>query len=283
MTAGRLDELLAANPLPPIDGDKLDRGIAVIVAGSEECPGAAKLAATAALRVGAGKVQIVTAPAAAIPLGVAVPEALVVAWDPDHAPTERVKEVAARADAVLVGPGLDAGSAVVARAVADHLDPSTPLLLDAHALGAAHDLRGHRLALLPNAPEAADLAGGTPDGRRDVESLAAGLVESFGAVVAVRGESTAIAAGEARWLASGHPGLGTSGSGDVLAGAAAGFVARGLEPLAAIAWGVAVHAVAGRLASDECRGPSYGYTASDLVGQLPAALSELEARLAGAR
>jgi hydroxyethylthiazole kinase-like uncharacterized protein yjeF len=283
MSSAPLHELLAANPLPPIDGDKLDRGVAVIVAGSEECPGAARLAATAALRVGAGKVQIVTAPAVAIPLGVAVPEALVVAWDPDQPPTERVKELATRADVVLVGPGLDAGSAAVARAVADHLDPSTPLLLDAHALDATRDLAGHRLVLLPNAAEASDLADGSRDRRPDVESLADELAASFGAVVAVRGESTAIAAREARWIASGHPGLGTAGSGDVLAGATTGFVARGLEPLAAIGWAVAAHAVAGRLASEACGGPSYGYMASDLVDRLPAAVGELEARLADVR
>jgi NAD(P)H-hydrate repair Nnr-like enzyme with NAD(P)H-hydrate dehydratase domain len=57
-----LPTLLERNPLPPVGGDKHDRGTAVIVAGTERCPGAAILAATAALRAGAGRVQIITAP-----------------------------------------------------------------------------------------------------------------------------------------------------------------------------------------------------------------------------
>jgi ADP-dependent NAD(P)H-hydrate dehydratase len=227
-----IEDLLAAHPLPPADGDKDQRGVAVIVAGSEECPGAARLAATAALRAGAGKVQVVTHPTLTAALGVAVPEALVVAWDPETPPNERVKEVSARADAVLVGPGLMPGATAIARAIADHVEVGTPLLLDARSLGAATDLPGHRLVLLPNLGEAEELVGGAdPEG--EVADLASRLAARFEAVVAVRDATTVVGEGERQWVSGAHEGLGTGGSGDVLSGVAAdrrpprGGIARG--------------------------------------------------------
>ncbi len=271
-------ELLVAHPLPDVDGDKGERGTAVIVAGSLECPGAARLAATAALRVGAGKAQIVTHPELTVALGVDVPEALVVAWDPEEAPTERVKDVVAHADAVLVGPGLGPDAGAIARAVGQHVGPSTPLLLDAVALSAAGDLVDRRLVLLPNADEAAELVGG--GGGDDLADVARQLAEAFEATVAVRGEDTAVCGDAGVWSSPGHPGLGTAGSGDVLAGAVAGLIARGIEPLQALAWAVAAHAAAGGLVADEQRSCGYGYLARELVDALPTALARASAATA---
>src|ERR671921_2224871 len=73
-------EFLRGIPLtqPSEDGDKDQRGRVLVVAGSASVPGAALLAATAALRAGAGKLQIATCQSLALPLGLAVPEALVI-------------------------------------------------------------------------------------------------------------------------------------------------------------------------------------------------------------
>ena len=81
----RLDaDLLKSFPLPPLaeDGDKEDRGRALVIGGSAEVPGAAILAGTAALRAGAGKLQIATEESVALAIGVAVPEARVIAGPP---------------------------------------------------------------------------------------------------------------------------------------------------------------------------------------------------------
>ncbi len=171
----------------------------------------------------------------------------------------------------------------MARAVGRHLDDRTPLLLDARSLDAAPDLARKRLVLVPNASEAADLAGRAEGGQAEVDQLARELCASLGSVVAVRGESTSVASGAGCWASAGHPGLGTAGSGDVLSGAAAGLAARGADPLVALGWAVAAHAAAGALAAEALDGPGYGYTARDLVDRLPAAVAAIEARLAGAR
>lgn len=105
--------LLRGWPLPGAGGDKEAKGCLLVVGGSDRTPGAVRLAAEAALRVGAGKVQVATTAATAALLAVVVPEAYVVGL-----PTEQgelavtgaveVLALAEGADAVLVGPGLGA-------------------------------------------------------------------------------------------------------------------------------------------------------------------------------
>jgi hypothetical protein len=99
-------------PIPDSNGDKNQRGRVLVVAGSTAVPGGALLAGTAALRAGAGKIQIATCARIAVQLGLALPEALVVGLpetpDGDIAAeaagllSERVKH----SDAVLIGPGM---------------------------------------------------------------------------------------------------------------------------------------------------------------------------------
>jgi len=113
--------LLGQLPLPPIDdrGDKEERGRVLVVGGSAELPGAIILAGTAALRVGAGKLKLATAAAAAVQVGVAVPEALVIglpetrdgALMADGA--SRVTAELGSADALLLGPGMHEGRSLV--------------------------------------------------------------------------------------------------------------------------------------------------------------------------
>jgi ADP-dependent NAD(P)H-hydrate dehydratase len=275
MTAPMVD-LLRAQSLPSVNGDKHDRGVAVIVAGTPECPGAALLTGTAALRAGVGKVQIVTHPDIVSEIGVAVPEALVVGWKTEAEVTERVAGLVAGADAVLVGPGLDATASGAARRLSQHLSPGIPLLLDAQAVAAAVDLERHVLLVLPNDEEASDLASTLAlevgDGEGD---LARVLASTLGATVAVRGSESVLSDGRQEWVSTGHPGLGTAGSGDVLAGVAAGFAARGASPLSAMGWAIATHATTGMLLGDHESTPGYGYLARELVAAIPRAIASL--------
>ena len=104
--------LLRDWPLPPVEASesKEDRGRVLVIAGSVEVPGAALLAGVAALRAGAGKLQVAIAQAAALPLALILPEARVIAVPVDaHGEIQTlpkaVLECAARSDAIVTGPG----------------------------------------------------------------------------------------------------------------------------------------------------------------------------------
>jgi len=143
-------DLLRGWPLPsPAASEKHSRGVALVVAGSASTPGTARLAAEAALRVGCGKVRVATASSAAAALAVMVPEARVFGFD--EAPSgdlsteaaATISDLAAHADATLIGPGfVDPGAAAdLVAAVASSL--TGPVMLDALAsayVGAHPDL-----------------------------------------------------------------------------------------------------------------------------------------------
>lgn len=261
--------VLAAHPLPDHDdgASKHDRGSVLVIGGSAETPGAALLAGLAALRAGAGRLCIATDAAVATAVGVAVPEARVTALD------ERVVALAADADAVLFGPGMLDGAVVgpTLDAVTSAMAGGDGLLaLDARALPVVADRpdwvrrMGGRVLLTPNPSELGDL------GADDAATAAA----RFGAVVAARGASTVIAspAGDTWIDHHGTVGLATSGSGDVAAGLALGFLGRGADPVTAALWAAAVHGLAG-----ERLGPP-GFLARELLDAVPAVLASLGAR-----
>lgn len=110
--------LLQTMPLPvPVEGGKEARGRVLVVGGSASVPGAVLLSGIAALRAGAGKLQVATVQAAAMPLAIALPEARVIGLpetaDGGIAPgNAELLELAARCDALLIGPGLLPGQDV---------------------------------------------------------------------------------------------------------------------------------------------------------------------------
>ncbi|HWH28183.1 MAG TPA: NAD(P)H-hydrate dehydratase [Mycobacteriales bacterium] len=276
--------LLEGWPLPePAEGaGKHERGTVLVVGGAVSTPGAALLAGTAALRVGAGRLKIATVEATAVALAVAVPEAMVVGLPAgaggslDPASADDVCAQAERASAVLVGPGLlgTDDTAELLRRLLPAL-PDAPVVLDAVALGAlavapeaADGLRG-RLVLTPNAGEAAQLLDGEQLHGRDA---ALAIAQRYGAAVACHG-GVADADGRVWSDESGGVGLGTSGSGDVLAGAVAGLLARGADPAQAAVFGQYLHGAAGdRLAA---RTGKLGFLARELLEELPAVLDRL--------
>lgn len=269
-----LASLLATRRLPTADGDKNDRGDVLIVGGAATCPGAAILAGIAALRAGAGRVQLVVDPSVAANIGTAFPEAFVIGWAPDRRSSPLPDVLARRlalAEAVVVGPGLGDDGPAIATAVAAHVADDVPLVLDASAVLAAGDLSGHHLVLAPNEREAVELLG--PDDAGNVAAMARVLASRLGRPAAVRGVETVIADADGPcWRSAGVAGgLGTAGSGDVLVGVAGAFLARGADALTALAWAVAVHARAGELAARDV-GP-VGYLARDVADRVPQALT----------
>ncbi len=277
--------LLRRWPLPRPDaaGDKETRGQVLIVGGAPAMPGAAILAATAALRAGAGKLQIATGASIAPLVAAAVPESYVHALPEtasgaiDPAAAGQLAESAGKASAVVLGPGLvDAETA--ARLVADlipRLD-GPALVIDAAAfagLSADHALlRRHPLpaVLTPHATEMALLLGLERRAVTAEPAATAGRAAGeLGAVVALKGADTFVAApdGPLYHDRGGNVGLATSGSGDALSGLIAGLLARGATPLQATAWGVHVHGRAGeRLAR---RVGPLGFLARELLAEIP--------------
>lgn len=286
-------------PTPHVDGDKEVRGHVLIVAGSRETPGAALLAATAALRTGAGKLTVATAASAAPHLATALPEARVIGLAETAAggfsleAARRLGELAHRVDAVLIGPGMqdEAASAELVRALLPRcagrkviLDAAAmellrppaeqPLLAD--PVDCEHFRFEEAVLLTPYAGELAHLCGN--DKREvtgDPHRTALHYAERWNAVVALKGALTVIAApgGELWEHQGGNIGLAISGSDDALAGIIVGLAARGAALEQAAAWGVALHAAAGEQLA--LRFGVLGYLARDIAAEVPALLRTL--------
>jgi hydroxyethylthiazole kinase-like uncharacterized protein yjeF len=274
-------------PLPPIDSDddKGARGRTLIVGGSLRVPGAVHLAGVAALRSGAGVLQLATARDAAVPLGLSLPEALVVGL-----PRTPAGEIAAgralrplaelidRADAVLVGSGMMTSRSMPAflASLVRRLSANAVLVLDAAAIFALrrneHILNalGGRAVITPHDGEMATLLGVDKSDIEDNRSQAALLAaQRYACVVALKGAETWIAAPDGTLLCyrDGPVGLATSGSGDTLAGIVAGLAARGASATAATAWAVWAHGTAGGRLSR--RTGRVGFLARELLAELP--------------
>lgn len=278
-------ECLKRFALPEHDGanDKDDRGRVLIIGGSRAVPGGALLAATAAMRSGAGKLQIATVESVAIPLAIAMPEALVAG----HAESEdgafadaAIPELTQRCggiDAVVIGPGMREGPAVVGLLSAVlALENPMPLVVDAAALAAspavAEAFRAWRggAVMLPHIGEMAALMEcDTAQIDADREGAARRAAERFRAVTLMKGPTSTIVApdGETFRYSGGGVGLGTSGSGDTLAGIVGGLLARGMDPLGACLWGVWLHGEAGRRLA-QAHG-AVGFLAREIPGLVP--------------
>ena len=281
-------------PQPAGDADKTDRGVAIVAGGSAEIPGALVLAGVAALRAGAGKLQLAGPHSAAPSLAVALPEARVFSLPEtsdgflDRKAGALAVECARGADAILVGPGMLNDDAVrsfmdeFVRRVADKR-----LVIDAIALSA---LRGGRyrfteetrVALTPNVGEMAKITGATKDAiEADPRGIALTVARDLNAVVILKGPETFIATpdGEVFKYAEGEVGLATSGSGDILAGVLVGLLARGATLDQAAVWAVYLHGAAGNRLKRRV-GP-VGFLARELSDEIPALMNSLPGKRAG--
>jgi ADP-dependent NAD(P)H-hydrate dehydratase len=275
-------------PEPDSDQGKTGRGSVVVIGGAPHTPGAVLLTGLATLRVGAGKLTYATVEQNASALAVAVPEAGVMALDATDdgalavASLDIIGPLVEDADGVVLGPGM-AGPEQTREFVVGLLPllgAHTTLVLDALGLtcgaldAAAVGRLGGRVVITPNPTEAGILLDDDTDREASgaSEETTRRLAERFGAVVALR--STVASPDGRMWQdGSGNPGLGTSGSGDVLAGAIGGLAARGTPPDQAAVWGVHLHAEAGeRLAA---RVGAVGYLARELLDELPQVLDQL--------
>jgi len=288
----RIDaRLLRRWPLPRLGehADKAARGDVLVVGGSLEIPGAVSLAGVAALRAGAGRVQLGTVRGAAIALATTFPEAKVVGLaqtgrgEIAKGAAQKLKRELAACDALLIGPGMRDHSA--AQPLLSELARSPhrcTTVLDAAALRLFRRhkrLPGGKLDSIiatPHAGEMADLWGCPAEHvHANPLRLATEAARELGVTWVLKGVRTFIVDPDGRAFenVAGNSGLATAGSGDVLAGLIAGLAARGAEPVQAAVWGVYLHAKAGDALKRKL-GP-LGYLARELAAEVPAQLEQL--------
>lgn len=273
-------------PEPGVLDHKYARGHLLVVGGAPGTTGAACLAATAALRAGAGYVTVaVPAPSLPVveckltaPVKLALPARSDGSLEPEA--LDALLEAARRADAVLIGPGLgrsDATSAIV-RGFLERA--ALPVLVDADALFAlgvdpdAVSKRAWPTVLTPHSGEAGRLLGTTAGIVEEDRVAAARDLVRGQAVVVLKGPATLVA-GSGRLVVNptGGPGLATLGTGDVLAGVVGALLAQGLPALEAAALGAFLHGAAGDFAADDLT--PICCTAEDVVAYLPEAVRPL--------
>jgi ADP-dependent NAD(P)H-hydrate dehydratase / NAD(P)H-hydrate epimerase len=270
--------------LPRVNAEshKYARGEVLVLSGPAHRTGAARLAARAALRAGAGIVTLASPPDA-VAVNAAHLTAVMVA---PFAGANEFEALLAdeRRRAIALGPGAGAGSALrklVAAALTRPAERRT-IVLDADALtsfaGDAARLKaliargGHSTVMTPHEGEFARLFEGAPDVRLDDDKLtrARAAARLTGAVVLVKGADTVVAAPDGRATIGFDlpPWLATAGSGDVLAGLVSGLAAQGMPAFEAASAAVWLHGACGRAIGE-------GLIAEDLPEALPAVLRAL--------
>ena len=259
-------------PWPTIQSHKHSRGKMIVVSGELWSTGAARLAARAALRIGAGLVTVLSPPDA-LAVNAAHLEAVMLApFDSDV----ELEEAAADVDAVVIGPAAGVNDSTAANLLA-LANTGAALVIDADALTSFREDPSELFRVL----DRDDVLTPHPG---EFERVFPGLLKSSpnriaatrqaaaraSAVVLLKGSDTVIAAPDGRCAVNmnGSPWLATAGSGDVLAGFIGGLLAQGMDSFEAACAGVWIHAEAGA-----AHGP--GLISEDLPGLAPRVLREL--------
>ncbi|WP_418283099.1 NAD(P)H-hydrate dehydratase [Halorubrum sp. DTA98] len=254
------------------DSHKGDNG-EVLVVGGGPYSGAPTLSARAALRAGADLVRV-ACPAAIARDVQGFSENLIVRGFPGEtlapAHLDRIHELAAGHDVVVLGPGLgDAdGTLAFVRRFLREFDGRA--IVDADALQVVPDIETDaELICTPHQGELRKMGGETADDPRERAELVRSFASELGQTVLVKGAYDVITDGEeVRLNRTGNPGMTVGGTGDVLAGAA-GALAAVTDPFRAAAVGAYVNGRAGDAVVEE---HGYGLVATDLIDRLPHAM-----------
>ncbi len=273
-------------PPRPAEAHKGSYGHLLVIAGSVGKTGAAALAGRSALRSGVGLCTVAT-PASQQPIvagfsmeTMTEPIAETASQSLAVKAREHLLDLAMQRDAVALGPGisLDPETQALARALVGGVP--RPMIVDADALSA---LAGH-LDLLEEAPAPRVLTPHPGEMARmlgvSVAQVQADRIETvrrfcvrYRVHLDLKGARSVLGSPDGRVFINptGNPGMATGGSGDVLTGMIGAFLARGLDPLAALQAGCFLHGLAGDIASAD-RGEE-GLVAGDIIEAIPSALS----------
>lgn len=259
-------EVAAALPRRARSAHKGANGHVLVIGGAEGFSGAARMAAEAALRVGAGLVTVATSPVHAPFLNIGRPELMCTGV----ATAEGLTPLLKRATVLAIGPGL--GQAQWGRDLYEMaLRMPYPLVVDADGLNLLASTPSKRddWVLTPHPGEAARLLDTTSQAiQQDRPSAVQALQQRYGGVVLLKGAGTLICDGNQLALSdTGNPGMATGGMGDVLTGIVAGLLAQGLRPFDAARLGAWLH---GRAADVAAGRNERGLLPTDLYGPLQA-------------
>jgi ADP-dependent NAD(P)H-hydrate dehydratase / NAD(P)H-hydrate epimerase len=285
VAAGEIDPaILGLAPRRGPNSTKFSSGQVAVAGGSRGLTGAVRLASLAAIRAGAGYATVAVPADLNLVFELAEPEVMSVACPGGGgclvpASEKAVLRTFERAAAGIVGPGLgkDPGSFELAREVVGKIE--APLVLDADGLnafaGRLGDLasREHPTVLTPHAGELGRLL------ERDSHEIDAHRLSSAreaaaiaGAIVVLKGDDTIVTDGSRTAVnIISAPALATAGSGDVLSGTTAAFLARFDDPFAAVCAAVIGHARAGLDAAARV-GAAESVIATDVIASLPAGI-----------
>lgn len=249
----------------PHDCHKGQFGHVLIIGGDYGFSGSLRLAAEAALRVGAGRVSVATRKEHALVLNNSRPEIMC----HDVRTTKKLELLLTQATVIIIGPGM--GQSDWAKKLLDKtLQVKKPLIVDADGLNllAKKPRKNPQWILTPHPKEAARLLKTSVDAiqRERVEAVKE-LQKKFNGVCVLKGAGTLILASDNHLVqcTAGNPGMATAGMGDVLSGVIAGWIAQQVPLPDAAKLGVLVHALAGDLAAKEGQ---RGMLASDLMPYL---------------
>jgi hydroxyethylthiazole kinase-like uncharacterized protein yjeF len=259
-------------PWPTAASHKHARGRLIVVSGDAWSTGAARLAARAGLRIGAGLVTLLSPTEALVSNAAHLEAVMLKPFDTDL----ELEQAAAEVDAAIVGPAAGVTETTLLNVLA-LARTGAALVLDADAITVFRDDPEELFSVLdrddvltPHPGEFERLFPGVLKASPERITAARRAAERADAVVVLKGADTVVAApdGRAAVNVNGSPWLATAGSGDVLAGFIGGLVSQGMESFEAACAAAWIHAEAGEL-----HGP--GLIAEDLPGLAPAVLRRL--------
>ncbi len=288
-------EVTAIVPVWPPTVHKGERGRVFIAGGSPGLTGAACLASQAALRAGAGLVTLGVPESLHYLMEIKLTEVMTTPLPEADNSTfgrgaaEIILERAGQADALAIGPGLGQGEELPRLLAQVVREVAVPTVIDAdglNALAGQTDVladKGAPIILTPHPGELARLCESTV---AEVQAhrlpLARELAQEWGVVLVLKGARTVVATPEGVCYlnSTGGPALATGGSGDVLTGIIASFLAQGLTPTEAAVAGTFVHGLAGDRAGQQVGGDG-GVVAGDLISALPGVLTTVAPAVMG--
>jgi len=274
-------------PIRATTADKRSAGAPLVMAGSEQFPGAAILCARGAARAGAGYVTVATTQGAAAPVRLHLIEQVVVTYDesdPERA-IQTIVDLGNHCTSLAIGPGLGLSDnmGTIVRGVIERT--ALPIVADASALfhlsKQLPTLRGKSIVLTPHAREFARLSGKGTVAEPDRVARIRDFVDTYGVTTLLKGRTTLIADVDSTHInPTGSSALATAGTGDVLTGIIATLLSQGLTPLDAARIGAYWHGRAGHIAHDA---RPVGVIAGDLPDALAEAAKRADHRLPGDR
>lgn len=282
-------EVKALFPKREMTGHKGSFGTALLICGSRNMIGAAELSAKAALRSGVGMVKVAFPECMYIPMASKMTEAIMLPLEANAEGTLSQKALPAileeleKCDCVLIGCGLGLNEDTVKIVSSVIANAKCPVIIDADGINAlATDINMLRKAavpviLTPHPKEMSRLIGVSVENiQADRMAVAVNFAESYLATLVLKGANTIVAGGEDGHgifiNSTGNTGLSKGGSGDLLAGLTAGFVAQGIEPFKAAQAAVYIHGYLGESVSEKYS--VRGMLPSDMADSLASVMAD---------